>query len=230
MGKSIDRIFLLVSEKRWHDDLFDHLVKRVQGDWHRIGSKQDFTVEHISRLNPSLIFIPHWSYKIESTIYEKFECIVFHMTDLPFGRGGSPLQNLIVRGIKQTKISALRVDNGIDTGDIYQKKELSLDGTAKDIFIRASSIIEEMIIEIIREGLKPFPQEGEVVMFKRRKPSEGNIANLSDVREVYDYIRMLDCDNYPKAFIETKDLKFEFDQAAYENDKTITAHVRITKK
>jgi len=31
-------------------------------------------------------------------IFENYEIILFHMTDLPYGRGGSPLQNLIVRG------------------------------------------------------------------------------------------------------------------------------------
>jgi len=45
------------------------------------------------------------------------------MTDLPFGRGGSPLQNLIERGIKKTKISAIKVDGGIDTGDIFFKRD-----------------------------------------------------------------------------------------------------------
>ena len=30
-------------------------------------------------------------------IHENYKCIIFHMTDLPFGRGGSPLQNLISR-------------------------------------------------------------------------------------------------------------------------------------
>ena len=47
------------------------------------------------------------------------------MTDLPFGRGGSPLQNLIVRGYKSTKLTAIKVQSGIDTGDIYLKKPFS---------------------------------------------------------------------------------------------------------
>ena len=38
------------------------------------------------------------------------------MTDLPFGRGGTPLQNLIVKGFDKTKISALKVTKGIDAG------------------------------------------------------------------------------------------------------------------
>ena len=45
------------------------------------------------------------------------------MTDLPFGRGGSPLQNLIVRGFEETMTSAIKVTKGIDTGDIYLKEK-----------------------------------------------------------------------------------------------------------
>lgn len=59
-------------------------------------------------------------------IYESFECVVFHMTALLFGRGGSPLQNLLVKGICQTKISAIEVSAGMDTGDVYFKENLDI--------------------------------------------------------------------------------------------------------
>ena len=61
------------------------------------------------------------------------------MTDLPFGRGGSPLQNLITRGISKTKISALRCNEEIDAGPIYLKRPLSLHGSAEEIYQLAIS-------------------------------------------------------------------------------------------
>ncbi len=73
------------------------------------------------------------------------------MTDLPFGRGGSPLQNLIVRGHKQTKISAIKVVEAMDAGDVYLKEELDLYGTADEIFMRASKIVfKKMIPQILK--------------------------------------------------------------------------------
>jgi methionyl-tRNA formyltransferase len=59
----------------------------------------DLAVEMLAALDPRYVFFPHWSHRIDSAIFERFECVIFHMTDLPFGRGGSPLQNLIARGI-----------------------------------------------------------------------------------------------------------------------------------
>lgn len=194
-----------------------------------ISKKQELTFEYLKKQNPKYIFFPHWSYIIPKAIHDNFTCIVFHMTDLPFGRGGSPLQNLITRGIKNTKISALKVAEGIDTGDIYMKQDLSLYGTAEEIFLRASFVIEGMIESIIRNNPTPFPQKGTVTLFKRRKPEQSNIISLNTLEEIYDYIRMLDAEGYPHAFIETENIRLEFSRASLKKDSLI-ADVRITKK
>jgi methionyl-tRNA formyltransferase len=224
-----ERTYLLVSEKTWHDNLF-RAVSVIPARWVRIKDRSEFTVEHVTGINPDKIFIPHWSYIIPAAIYERYECIVFHMTDLPFGRGGSPLQNLIVRGFTTTKISAIRVTSEIDAGDIYLKNDLSLDGTASEIHLRAASIMKDMIEEIVHRNPEPTPQVGEVVIFKRRTPSEGNLESLQEIRDVYNYIRMLDCDGYPPAFLEIGNFRLEFDTARLVKDQTVIANVRITKK
>ena len=195
-----------------------------------INEKMHFNFDNISAINPDYIFFPHWSYLISDQIFEKFNCIVFHMTDLPYGRGGSPLQNLIVKGHTETKISALKVVRELDAGDIYLKEDLDLSGTATEIFERASNIMIKMILNIIETNPTPQPQMGEVTIFKRRKPNESDISKLSETEKVYDYIRMLDCEGYPNAYIETEHFKFEFINADYSQDNLINAHVRITKK
>lgn len=222
--------YILVSEKKWHDVLFQQLQNEINARWLRFSSKEDFTEANLAQLKPDLIFIPHWSHVIPADIYSRFECIVFHMTDLPYGRGGSPLQNLIVRGHKETVISALKVQEGIDTGPVYLKAPLNLDGTAEEIFIRAAGVIKKMITGIINNRPQPVEQKGEPVLFKRRKPEESNIALLNNPDQVYNYIRMLDAEGYPKAFLETEHFRLEFSHACLETDHTINAHVRIIKK
>lgn len=224
------KTFAFITEKSWHSELFNLLSRRTNEHWVHIDKKVDFSQNKLSVLNVDKVFIPHWSYIIPKEIWSNFECIVFHMTDLPYGRGGSPLQNLIVRGHKETKISALKVSEQIDAGDIYLKRPLSLAGTAQDIFIRTAPVIKEMIETIIDENIIPKPQTGEPVIFKRRKPHEGNISELKDPEKVFDYIRMLDADGYPPAFIETKHIRFEFTSATINEDKKISANVKIIRK
>jgi methionyl-tRNA formyltransferase len=198
-------------------------------DVYFIRSTEDLSYESVQQLQPEYIFFLHWSHLIRPEIYKNFESVVFHMTDLPYGRGGSPLQNLIIRKCKTTKLSALKVNEGLDTGDIYLKRELELHGTAEEIFIRAGALMEEMIAEIIESKPVPQPQQGEPVVFKRRKPEESNIINLDSLEDVFDHIRMLDAEGYPNAFIETDHFRFEFSKASLQKDQ-LQANVRIFKK
>lgn len=228
MGNTL-KTYVLLSSKKWHDSLFESLKNLINAKWIRIYDHSEFSHQSLLKIQPDKVFIPHWSHIIEPDIFSNWECIVFHMTDLPYGRGGSPLQNLIVRGHKETVITAIKVEEGLDAGDVYLKAPLSLQGTAEEIFIRASTVIQGMIEKIIKINPDPKKQEGEIVVFKRRKPEEGNIETLKTINQVYNFIRMLDCEGYPNAFIETEHFKIEFNKASYSND-LINAHVRITKK
>lgn len=210
-----------------YDYLKSDLVERY--DVTLISEKAELHEEWLAKIDPDYIFFPHWSYIIESSIFDRYKCVVFHMTDLPFGRGGSPLQNLIVRGFSSTKISAIDVTDEIDAGDIYLKKELSLNGTAHEIFVRSQLAIKEMIKEIIEKKLSALPQKGEPVFFKRRRPSESNLKDLEDLESIYNFIRMLDSPGYPLAFLETDNFRFEF-TGAQNNNESIEANVRIFKK
>jgi methionyl-tRNA formyltransferase len=222
--------YVLLTSKSWHNKLFRELRDSMPGEWVHISQKDDFTFEKLQPINPDYIFIPHWSHIIPDKIVETYRCVVFHMTDLPFGRGGSPLQNLIVRGFTETKISAIRAGKGIDTGDIYLKESLCLHGSAEEIFIRASGIIGPMIRRIINEDLQPYPQEGPVTIFKRRKPEDSDIGPLETIEQLYDYIRMLDCEGYPHAYAEIGNFRIEFSKAVVKADESIIANVRIITK
>ncbi len=222
---------LLVTDKTWHDQLSENLSSdKYDAECLRVTNKEKFTFELCQSFSPDWIFIPHWSYMIPEEIFENFRCVVFHMTDLPYGRGGSPLQNLIVKGHEETKISAISVTDELDAGKIYLKRSLNLNGNAEEIFIRSSRIIEEMIDIIISEEPIPKEQLGNVVKFSRRKPEDGDISHLESIEKIYDFIRMLDCEGYPKAFLETDRFKLEFTRASIKADNSIKADVRISKK
>lgn len=216
--------YIVATIKSWNINNFYKLKERdIDNYWYLIKDKAELNYENVRKISPKYIFFPHWSWIIPKEIYENFACIVFHMTDLPFGRGGSPLQNLISRGIYKTKISAIRVVKELDAGDIYCQKPLSLkSGSAAEIFKKASDIIYNKMIPFIIKN-KPIPkkQKGKVVVFKRRKPEESDIAGLNDLNKVYDYIRMLDAEGYPRAFIETESLRMEFNKARKRKEKVI---------
>ncbi|MBO5144527.1 MAG: methionyl-tRNA formyltransferase [Lachnospiraceae bacterium] len=224
---------IIATIKSWNIERAQALQKKYEGT-HEIviyTKKEEFTVNNVCNFKPDYIFMPHWSYLIPEEITDNWECVVFHMTDLPYGRGGSPLQNLIVRGHKETKISAIKVTKKLDGGPVYMKRPLSLTGSAQEIFVRCSdTIFYDMIPGFLSEKTVPVPQEGEPVVFKRRKPEDGQITADMELDKIYDYIRMLDAEGYPRAYTEFGAYRMEFEQASLSEDgQELSARVVFKK-
>jgi methionyl-tRNA formyltransferase len=208
-------------------------IKEIYKDRHEvmiITTKDELESELVPEFMPDYIFFPHWSYIIPEHIFMNYKCVVFHMTDLPYGRGGSPLQNLIVRGFKETKISAIRVVKELDAGPVYMKEPLSLEGSAEDIFKRAADVeFEVMIPRFFEECPVEKQQEGTPVIFKRRTPQESEIRGDFGKENVYDYIRMLDAEGYPHAYIDYGMYRLEFTGAEWDGED-VSAKVVFRRK
>ena len=218
--------YIVAGCKPWNRTLFDEVLAIYPGTWHFAGRPEELAAL-LETVSPRYIFFLHWSWKVPPGIVEDCECVCFHMTDVPYGRGGSPLQNLVWRGHQYTALTALRMTKELDAGPVYLKKPLGLGGNAEAVYIRAGLLASEAIHEIICVEPVPWPQAGKPVIFERRRPSESRVPNLESKWELYDFIRMLDADGYPHAFLEYFGFRFEFSRAALYNGK-IVAEVTIT--
>ena len=218
---------VLATSRPWNEVLANRLEEKTGYTFYLITNKDDLDLDSLKSIQPRYIFFPHWSYIIPEEIHTAFECVIFHMTDLPYGRGGSPLQNLILRGHHKTQISALRCVSELDAGPIYMKRPLSLEGSASEIFVRAASEIEQMIEGIVHTEPKPEPQQGEPVLFYRRKPEQSNLceATVTNLNDFFDFIRMLDVEGYPKAFIDLHEHRIELSHVQLEKDKLVGTFV-----
>lgn len=219
--------YIVVGSKPWNRRVFAQTLQALPGKWTFIGTREALTPEAIRSLRPRYVFFLHWSWKVPDAIVRDFECVCFHMTDVPYGRGGSPLQNLIVRGHRETKLTALRMTAEFDAGPVYAKEPLSLEGNAEEILIRASALSAEMIQNLVRREPRPRPQKGKPTIFKRRTPAESAIGAQSSVAGLHDFIRMLDAEGYPRAFLQHAGFRYEFSRAALR-DGRLVADVTIT--
>mgnify|MGYP005794440923 FL=1 len=223
---------LIATIKSWNIKSTYKLVDKYSHAYEiKLVSKQpDLLEKVVYKFDPDYIFFPHWSYMIPESIFSRWNCIVSHMTDLPFGCGGSSLQNLIIRGFRETKISAIQVSKELDGGPIYMQSMLSLEGSAEDIFKRASRIIfEEMIPKFLTKKLVLKEQSGEVTVFKRRSPKESELQEDMDLCMIYDYIRMLDAEGYPNAFLRFGRYRLEFQTVSFVDGK-LSASVNFKEK
>ena len=193
-----------------------------------IENKNKLTLKYLSKIKPKYIFFPHWSFIIKKNILNKYTCICFHSTALPFGRGGSPIQNLIKRDFKNTKICALKMENKIDAGPIYLKENLNLNGNLSEIFEKISIKVLIMINKICKKKIRPKKQTGEPLYFKRLEIKDNLIDFNKDLKKIFNQIRMLDDPLYPKSFINVGKYKIKFFNAKIKN-KMIRVNAEIGK-
>ena len=210
------RIVIATSKSWFLNNLESNFFSNSEILW--ITEKAGLTSEVLTAHNPSYVFFPHWNWKIEKDIYENFKCVVFHTAPLPYGRGGSPIQNLILNGFESSPVNALLVGPEIDAGDILAARGVSLEGKLSDIFERISTVVEALIIEILQNDPIPHPQIGEPHVFRRRRGGDNEIPiGPINIVSVYDYIRMLDAPEYPKTYIQHGNLVIEFSDAELIN-------------
>ena len=226
--ESPPKTYVVAGSRPWNRQVFVDTIQKCPGRWIYVDLPEKLTEEFLFELNPRFIFFLHWSHYVQEDIYSKYECVCFHMTDVPYGRGGSPLQNMIARGHRMTKLSALLMSESLDAGPVYMKKNLSLEGGAEEIYLRAGRLSADMIRSIIKEEITPIVQQGEVVTFKRRKPDESEIQSEKTLLGFFDFIRMLDADGYPRAFLRQGNFRLEFSRATLYNGR-IEASVTIIK-
>ncbi len=194
----------------WNIEAYHRRSAGLAGNWHLIESPDKLTADRLDSIRPRYVLFPHWSWKVPAEIVQAHECVCFHMTDLPYGRGGSPLQNLIARGHEETKITALRMEQGLDSGPIYMKRSLSLAGRAQEIFERAAEIVWDMIEMLVSQDIRPEPQAGEPEYFTRREPKQSVLPEAASVEQLYDHVRMLDAVGYPAAYLDHGEFRLEF--------------------
>ncbi len=110
-------------------------------------------VEDLKRLAPDLMITCAFGQILSQEILDipKFGVINIHASLLPKYRGASPIHYAVLNGEKQTGITIMKTDVGIDTGDIILQKTLDIgeNETCGELFSRLSVLGAESIVEAI---------------------------------------------------------------------------------
>ena len=208
--------FIFCAYRDWSLELYEKLSKKYNNIT-LIKSPKKLSIKNIKNINPDFIFFPDWSWIVPIEIINEYKCICFHESPLPKFRGGSPLQNQIIRGIKKTKTTAFIMNEKIDEGDIILQKNLSLEGELTDIFSRMIKNDFLMIQQILQGKYRQRKQKGKKSYYKRRNPKQSELKSLNHSKEyIYNFIRMLS-DPYPNAFIKIGNKKITFKSAKFED-------------
>lgn len=198
-----------VGYRSWALNIYDSLAQNSDHNFLIFRSRAQYKEEVLRDFRPDFVLFYGWSWYVSAQLLNDFKCLMLHPSPLPKYRGGSPIQNQIIAGEMDSKVSIFLMNSEIDAGDIAAQESLSLAGSISDIFSRIENLGIQLTRVIIDNAFNPIPQDHTSATYcKRRKPEDSEIT-LSELREkdaeyLFNKIRML-ADPYPNAFFRTAD-------------------------
>ena len=157
--------------------------------------KDEAVSAQIKELKPDFIVVAAYGKILPQSVLDIAPCINLHASILPKYRGASPIQSAILAGEKQTGVTAMLMDAGLDTGDMldftYTPCE---DKTAAQLFDELGDLAGELIVRVLRNftNLTPLKQDdAQATHCKKIAKSDGLFSFEESARQIYNKFRAL---------------------------------------
>lgn len=169
-------------------------------------------IECLRSYEPDIIIVEAFGQLIPKAILDmpRYGCVNVHASLLPKYRGAAPIQWAVINGDPVTGVTTMRMDEGLDTGDMIMKREVALRGdeTGGSLFERLSEAGAKLCVETmaaIENGTAVYtPQDHEQATHTKKIYKEmGSIDWSRDARTIECLIRGLD--PWPSAYTRLHD-------------------------
>lgn len=167
----------------------------VQPD--KLKGNEDF-LEILKKINPDVIVVVAYGKILPREILEipKYGCINVHASLLPEYRGAAPIQRALIDGKDYTGVTIMKMDEGLDTGDILLQEKIKID--QNDDVITLSKKLSDLGAKLLIEALKnisnivPVKQDSTKATYAPQiEKKEGQISWDMKAVEIYNRFRAL---------------------------------------
>lgn len=136
-------------------------------------------VELLRSLKPDVMVVAAFGQIITKEILEmpKYGCINVHASLLPAYRGAAPIQWAVINGDKESGVTIMQMDEGIDTGDMIEKAVVPIaeDETGGSLFDKLSHTGAKLCVKVLKDL-----EEGTAVREKQPEESTTPYAKMID--------------------------------------------------
>jgi methionyl-tRNA formyltransferase len=155
-------------------------------------------LEHLRNLAPDVMVVVGYGQIIPQSVIDiaPLGIINVHASLLPELRGAGPIQWSIARGHKTTGVTTMRIDAGLDTGDILLRWETPIgpDETAIELSLRLAEAGADLLVETLAGlcagTIQPRPQDNSLATYAPiLQKQDGRIDWSNSAQQIHDLIR-----------------------------------------
>src|SRR6266511_5433909 len=156
--------------------------------------KDPRAIEDIRALKPDVIVVIAYGQILPRDVLEipKIACLNLHASLLPRWRGAAPIPAAIAAGDRETGITVMHMDEGLDTGDILLQRTIDIlpDDTGRSLHDRLAHIAPNALLESLRmlaTGTAPrIPQDNSLATYAAKLKRENGRINWSEPADVIE--------------------------------------------
>jgi len=124
--------------------------------------RDEETVNEFLRIECDYVVVAAYGQILPRKILDHAPCINLHASILPQYRGASPIQQTLLHGDKQTGVTAMLMEEGLDTGDIIKIETINVGGDemVESLFNRLTDVAADLTVDILENysSYNPKPQ------------------------------------------------------------------------
>ena len=160
---------------------------------------EDFA-ELLMSLSPDLILVAAYGKILPENVigFPRFGCVNAHASLLPKYRGAAPIQRAIMAGERETGVSAMQMDAGLDTGDVIltERVPIAPDDTFAEVHDALCEAGGRALVRVCAalgrgEALELTKQDDALSTYAKKITKEDGVLDFADAKECVDRIRAL---------------------------------------
>lgn len=202
--------------------------------------KTDEIYEKLSDLKPDLIVVAAYGKIIPKKLIElpTYGIINVHSSILPKYRGASPIHAALLNGDTKTGVTTMMIDEGLDTGDILDIKEVDIDETdtlgtlTKKLSNLSYDLLDETITKLLNNTLVRTKQDNsKASVVGLIKKSDLLIDFRDDNKKIYNKVRAFNPEPTAYVMLKEENIKiYEIEKIDREYEGVLGEVVELTKK
>jgi len=151
------------------------------------------TEEEIKALGPDYIVVAAYGQILPKNILDIAPCINLHASILPQYRGASPIQQSLLNGDKETGVTAMLMDVGLDTGDILKISKLNIpdDMMVEELFSALTDLAADLTLDVLKnfKQITPQVQDDSAASHCSKISKENGLVIFDDAQKLYNKYR-----------------------------------------
>jgi methionyl-tRNA formyltransferase len=163
-------------------------------------AREDNFIQQLTALQPELIAVAAYGQILPKAILDlpRFGCLNVHTSLLPKYRGAAPIQHAILNGEAETGVTIMKMDVGLDTGDILaqERTPIAASDNSQTLHDRLADLGAGLLVRTIPQyvsgAIQPRPQLAEGVTHAPKiKKTDGEIDWTQPARVIWNRVRAL---------------------------------------